>query len=53
MEIQNISGSDSVPRGFDVDTAHREETQTEETERVIERRPSEEPGKGQQIDTYA
>jgi hypothetical protein len=53
MEIQNISGSDVIPRGPAVDS--RPPTESENTERAIEtrREPAPEENKGANIDTYA
>ena len=53
MDIQNISGSDYVSRGFHADPTPREESYTRETEEPVENRQSAEPEKGQSIDTYA
>lgn len=53
MEIQNISGADSVARGFHPDPTPREEVNTREVEESVENRPSTEPEKGQNIDTRA
>jgi hypothetical protein len=53
MEIQNISGVDSVPSGFSVKSEIPTEQANDqrETESRAERVP--EPEKGQSIDTYA
>lgn len=53
MDIQNISGADSVARGFHPDPTPREESHTRETEEAVENRPAPEPEKGQNLDTYA
>ena len=53
MEIQNISGTDSIPSGFSVKSEIPAEQANEQRETDLRAERLPEPEKGQNIDTYA
>jgi hypothetical protein len=53
MDIQNISGSDSIPSGFTVDKPKTETVQPEREEKTAVKAAPKEEGRGNNIDTYA
>lgn len=53
MEIQNITGTDSIPQGFSVNSdVQRVQVESEDTTKV-EKQELKEENKGNNIDTYA
>ncbi len=53
MEITNISGPDMVPTGFTAEAPRSEQTREQYEDRSRSGPVSQEPGKGDTIDTYA
>ena len=53
MEVQNISGPDSIPEGFSTNTEVRNESTTVEESQNNNVEYSAEPNKGNHVDTYA
>ena len=53
MEVQNISGPDSIPGGFSTNTEVRNESTAVEENSGSNVEYNAEPGKGNHIDTYA
>lgn len=53
MEITNISGPDTVPRGFSTEPPRQEETTRNEQQPINRTVETTENSKGNTVDTYA
>jgi hypothetical protein len=53
MEIANISGADTIPKGFSTEAPRQEETRKTESPPVNQSTGTSDNSKGTTIDTYA
>ena len=53
MEIQNITGADTVPKGFSENSEVQNESENTQREEEIQREPAPEITKGSNLDQFA